>query len=95
MTHIVEKLMSISRTEFAASLAALDATATLDASGQALIKHAGKAVHIAFEKLPDRRLGGLLAMPQARVRIALGGATADEAADFLRRFAIAFQRGGG
>ena len=95
MTRTIEKLMSLSRVEFEMSLVALDPAAVLDANGHASVTFASTEARIRFETLPDRRLGGLLAMPQARVRITLANATDAQAAAFLRRFDIAFQRGGG
>ena len=95
LSHTVEKLMSISRAEFEASLAALDADAKLDAAGQARVGFGGTEALIRFEPLPERRLGGLLALPQARVRITLSSGDTTIQAAFLRRFEIAFQRGGG
>lgn len=51
---------------------------------------------IAFHALPPRRVGGgLLELPQARVTIKFGDVGTAEADAFLRRFDIAFQRGGG
>lgn len=51
---------------------------------------------IEFIALEPRRIGGgLLELPQARVTITLTGVAPDAAAAFLRRFDMAFQRGGG
>jgi hypothetical protein len=50
---------------------------------------------VCFEELPSRRVGGLIAMPQARVTLLLYGLTAPGQAAFLRAFNLAFQRGGG
>lgn len=91
----VVKTMSITRADFARSLARLDGAAVLDASGAALVRAAGICARIQFDALPERRLGGLLAMPQARVAIFLPEASAAEKTGFLTRFDVAFQRGGG
>ena len=95
MSHHIEKIMSISRHEFAASLAALDPNAQLTPAGCAIVTSAGVTAEIRFSALPVLVLGGLLALPQASVRITIADATDAQAADFLRRFDIAFQRGGG
>jgi hypothetical protein len=92
---IVEKLMTITRAELEASLAKLDPAARLDAAGHARVRIAGVAAALTFEALPKRRVGGLISLPQARVTLAFDGTSADERAGFLRRFDIAFQRGGG
>lgn len=92
-----EKLMSITAAEFAASLAAFVPGATLDDQGRVELTVAGVRGLITFETLPNRRLGGLVSMPQARVTLSFPGpgTTPAEARTFIRRFDIAFQRGGG
>ena len=87
--------MSITRAEFEASLAALDPSARLDATGTGPVRAGTTTATISFEALPKLRLGGLLAMPQARVTIAFDGVAEAERAHFLKRFDLAFQRGGG
>ena len=95
MSTMIEKIMSITRTEFEASLTGLDPVAQLDADGIVRVTHAAGHGLIRFEALPKRRLGGLIHMPQARVTIDLAALPAPERSAFLRRFEIAFQRGGG
>ena len=95
MPEVIEKLMSITRAELEHSLAALDPAARLDAAGRAQIAVDGVAAVLTFEELPRRRLGGLIQMPQARVRIEIRSTGPTEAASFRQRFDIAFQRGGG
>lgn len=85
------KLMTITRAEFEKSLAAFDHQAALDARGQVSI--AGAVIR--FEALPPRRPGGLLSLPQARITIETEALDPAQRAAFLRRFDIAFQRGGG
>ncbi len=87
----IVKLMTITRSEFEKSLAAFDPDASLDAHGQVSITGAV----IRFEALPPRRPGGLLSLPQARVTIVVQALGPAERAAFLRRFDVAFQRGGG
>ena len=93
--HRIEKVMSISRREFAASLAALDPEATLSAAAWASVSSGGITAAIRFQALPARVLGGLLSLPQASVEIIFADANEAQVADFLRRFDIVFQRGGG
>ena len=95
MAHTIEKLMSISRAEFEASLTAFDPDAHFDAADRATASAGGVTAIIHFDALPGIILGGLLAMPQARVRITLPACTGAQCAAFLRQFDIAFQRGGG
>lgn len=99
MTGPIVKLMSVSRAEFLASLEHVGGVretpdgqwlCPLDASGLA----AGQAV-IAFAPEQSVRLGGLLELPRARVTIEVTGGSAQAQQQFLRRFDIAFQRGGG
>ena len=87
--------MSITRSDFEKSLAALDPSAQLDATGQARIAADGLTALLQFEPMPNRTLGGLLTLPQARVKLQIEGAEAARMNDFMRRFDIAFQRGGG
>lgn len=94
--RVVVKTMSITRADFARSLARLDGDAVLDAGGCAQVRAAGVHARIQFDALPPRKLGGLLAMPQARVTIALPDEASSAArVGFLARFDVAFQRGGG
>lgn len=95
MPVVIEKLMSITRAELEHSLAALDPAARLDAAGRAQIAVDGVAAVLTFEELPRRRLGGLIHMPQARVRLEIMATGTAAAATFRQRFEIAFQRGGG
>ncbi|MCB1521219.1 MAG: hypothetical protein KDJ37_11685 [Hyphomicrobiaceae bacterium] len=97
-TAIIElvKTMTLTRDEFAKSLAAFAGRPVDIVDGEAELP-AGDAGRVAvrFVALPPRRLGGLLLLPQARVTVVLDGLTEPEAAAFLKRFDLAFQRGGG
>ncbi len=53
------------------------------------------SVRIVYEPLERATLGGLLALPRARVTLHLGELGAAERRAFLARFERAFQRGGG
>lgn len=106
----IEKTMTLSAGEFAKSMAAFAGADVVIEDGRARIPVAGSGgdgdaaassqapgvAEIAFHALPPRRIGGgLLELPQARVTITLEGVEAAHAQAFLRRFDIAFQRGGG
>jgi hypothetical protein len=89
----VEKLMTLSRAEFAMSVAALAPEGC--GANPARVPLGSGWVCICYEALPGVRLGGLLELPRARVIIEFDKASAAEREEFLRRFDIAFQRGGG
>ncbi len=89
------KLMSITRAEFEASLAGLEPSARLDAAGEARLAVGSGVAVIVFAMLLPRTIGGLLRLPQARVSLDLDAVPEAERVSFLRRFEIAFQRGGG
>ena len=91
--------MSVSRAEFLASLE--HAGRVSQTSGDQWVcpleganSADGQAV-ITFSPAASVRLGGLLELPRARVTIRFDGGSAQARASFLRRFEIAFQRGGG
>lgn len=88
---VVVKLMTITREEFQASLAALAAGAALGSDDRAVV---GDAI-VMFEALPKRRIGGLVSLPQARVTLDMSALTVVQRVAFLRHFGISFQRGGG
>lgn len=93
----IEKLMTLSAAEFAKSMTAFAGEGVLIVDGRATVavNDRGGSARISFERLAPRRVGGLLELPQARVTIALTDVPAAEKDSFLRRFDIAFQRGGG
>jgi len=98
-TASVEKLMSLSRTEFVNSVRAFGGEEAAEQAGSServemACGSTGTAT-ITYRALPGARLGGLLELPRACVTLSFAGATPDERADFTRRFDIAFQRGGG
>ncbi|MGD9783869.1 MAG: hypothetical protein AB7E80_14990 [Hyphomicrobiaceae bacterium] len=95
----IVKTMSLSRTEFEKSIAVLGAAASPARAGDRVElaiggESAGRAT-IDFAPLAPRRLGGLLLLPQARVTIEIEDAGEADVAEFLQRFELAFQRGGG
>lgn len=95
--RIIEKTMTLSPAEFTKSMKAFAGDAVVIVGGRATLpvdETAGTAT-IAFSPLPPRRVGGLLELPQAKVIITLVDVSIADAGAFLKRFDIAFQRGGG
>ncbi len=92
----VEKIMALELAEFHRSLKTLAPDVPLE-DGQTDITVATDkgSVRIVYEPLERATLGGLLALPCARVTLHLGGLGAAEKLAFLTRFERAFQRGGG
>jgi len=91
-----QKIMTLTADEFAKSIEAFAGHGVAIEAGRAkLAAGTGGSAEVEFEALPPRRLGGLLLLPQARVTITLAELGQTEAADFLKRFELAFQRGGG
>jgi hypothetical protein len=95
MSTTTKKIMSITHADFERSLVALDPTARLDANGGARVATPDGTVLLRFDALANRRLGGLLSMPQASITLDLGNLPENARDKFLKRFDIAFQRGGG
>ncbi|MCB1513743.1 MAG: hypothetical protein KDJ18_02805 [Hyphomicrobiaceae bacterium] len=95
----IEKTMTLSAGEFAKSMTAFAGEGVEISGGRVKMGvggDTGGSAEIAFEPLPPRRIGGgLLELPQARVTIRFTDVDPGEASVFLRRFDIAFQRGGG
>jgi hypothetical protein len=91
----VEKLMSLTLAEFQATIAPLAGGPLPARETHADIRTGSGRVVIAFEPLPSVRLGGLLDMPRALVSLTYSGVSDEERAAFLKRFDLAFQRGGG
>ena len=88
--------MALDLAEFHRSLKMLaPGQAVAPETSQITLEADGKRVDIAFEALPSETLGGLLALPRARVTLTFEGHSAGEQAAFLTRFDRAFQRGGG
>jgi hypothetical protein len=89
----VEKVMTLSRAEFARGVAALAPEGR--GANPARVPLGSGWVSIRYEALPGVCLGMLLELPRARVIIEFDKVSAVEREAFLRRFDIAFQRGGG
>ncbi len=90
-----ERVMSISPSEFAISIDMLGAH-RVGIKGSKIFDLASGAVEITFEPLPGVRLGGLLALPRAKIELKFSDtvSAADRVA-FVRLFDTSFQRGGG
>jgi hypothetical protein len=91
----IEKLMSISRAEFLASLEHVGGAREVSVGYWTSPLEGGGTADIHFEPVAGVRLGGLLELPRARVSIVLNGGSASARSAFMHRFDLAFQRGGG
>ncbi len=92
----VEKIMSLELAEFHRSLKTLAPDMPLEDGQTDFIIPTDKGkVRIVYEPLERATLGGLLALPRARVMLHLGELDGVEQRAFLTRFERAFQRGGG
>lgn len=92
----VEKIMSLSLREFHRSLKTLSPDAPLEMGERHVIIPAdGGVVRIGYEPLERAILGGLLALPRAKITLEFGTLSDTERRAFLARFDKSFQRGGG
>lgn len=90
----IAKLMSLTEAEFRQPLARLGTPEEISPLQFCFAIGSG-VVTISFEPVRGVRLGGLLELPRACVRLAFDGMTAIEKSEFLRAFELTFQRGGG
>ncbi len=88
------RLMSLSRSEFEASISKLGRHG-LSAAGFPVFDLEEGSVEIRYLPAPPKMFGGLLSLPQAHITLAFDSASESARADFVHRFDIAFQRGGG
>mgnify|MGYP003137897496 CR=1 FL=1 len=90
------KIMSATRAEFLRSLAhfAPDQQYTDDRSSYSFPLTKGQ-VMVETKVLPNRAVTGLLGLPQLEVTLTFKDALAGEEEEFMRRFDLAFRRGGG
>ncbi len=87
--------MSLSAAEFATSIAIMGPCRN-SYTGAKVFELPSGTVEISFEVIAGVRLGGLLALPRAKVTLKFAHSlTPSDRAAFVRRFDIAFQRGGG
>ena len=91
----IEKLMSLSAAEFAASWRCFDASTAPTPGNPVRLPVGGGTVEIGFAPQPGVRLGGLLTLPRAVVSFIFTGVDRGEQAALVLRFDRAFQRGGG
>ncbi len=90
----IEKLMSLTEREFQQTLAKLGEPRPSAACGYEFSTGEG-TVTVTFEPVAGVRLGGLLELPRAKVRLMFRSTTAEERYTFLKAFEFTFQRGGG
>lgn len=90
----VEKLMTLTPVEFAASASRLFGSEVPPGVAVDEPLEAGR-VSIVCLVQPGVRLGGLLELPRAKVTIAFEQVPTSARTAFLKRFDLAFQRGGG
>ncbi|MBX9926551.1 MAG: hypothetical protein K2Y05_09345 [Hyphomicrobiaceae bacterium] len=87
--------MSLTLAEFAVSASRLTGRDTTGGEGVVSLPGGGQA-HIACVPVAGVTLGGLLALPRASVTITFTADTTPASrAAFMKRFDLAFQRGGG
>ena len=91
----ITQVMSLSRNEFAMSMAAFLGSEVALERDTHRVPVASGYVDIGYRELAGVRLGGLLALPRAEVSLEFAGVGEADQRVFLRRFDIAFQRGGG
>ena len=92
---MMEKIMSITLTEFEAGLARLDPAApSTNVSGTYQVPNTDGA-SITFEMLQSTVLGGLMHLPRARVTLHVETLDQEARTKFLAFFDQTFQRGGG
>ena len=94
MGETVQKIMALTAAEFVAGLSNLGGIESTGACEYRARLDDG-FVQLTYERLPDATLGGLLRLPRAKVCLVFEGGTGPSCAEFLRRFDLAFQRGGG
>ena len=90
-----ERVMSISVSEFAISIDMLGPHRD-GANGSKIFDLASGRVEITFESLPGVTLGGLLALPRAKIELKFSDTVSPtDRTTFIRLFDTSFQRGGG
>lgn len=91
----VSRTMGLTHREFLRSLPAAVAGMAYRVQGSRIfLSDTGRRVQILLGREQERRLGSLQ-LPQTRVSLSLEGFSEEERKTFLRRFDLAFQRGGG
>ena len=96
MPDTTKKIMSLTLADFHRGVHALaPGLTTGQEQTEVVIPDGAATVRITYETLESTTLGGLLALPQARVTIHHSSGDAAVRTAFLARFDQAFQRGGG
>lgn len=96
MSDKITKLMSANPNEFARSMEHLTRDMAHHVQGDAtVIELPGGTAAITYTPKEGRRLSPLLVMPAADVSIAFEGVSDVDRTDFVAKFDLAFQRGGG
>ncbi len=90
----IEKLMSLSRQEFQNSMG-LFLDGTPPETDSVAVPLDGGSVTVSYVAKEGVVLGGLMALPRAEVSLAFDGVNGTARETFMRKFDIAFQRGGG
>ena len=93
-TSDTRKLMSCTVAEFKASMGFVGGMSEQSDGTWSGPAGDGRAL-IRYQPQPGVKLGGLLEVPRAVISISIDGANPAERAAFLKRFELAFQRGGG
>jgi ribosome recycling factor len=92
----VEKLMALTLAEFHRPLKTLAPKVSLNEKQTEIEITADKSnVRVVYEALESATLGGLLALPRARVTLHLDELDQSQRQAFIKAFDKAFQRGGG
>jgi hypothetical protein len=87
--------MGLSHREFMRTLPAAIAPLKFQLDDKTIsIDHPGGDVQIHLQEMPDRRIGAIK-IPKTSVEFRFSGLSQDERAQFIHRFDLHFQRGGG
>ena len=92
----IKKIMSTTKSEFFRSLEHFAPNRDFDTSQTSFSFPANEGqAEISYRPLPDRKVTGLLSLPQMEVSIAFEGASDQAREAFMEAFDLAFRRGGG
>lgn len=94
-TALVEKTMSLAPHEFVTGCQRLADDGDAVGERSATLAVGSGSVEITYEPLGSVRLGGLLELPRAKVRLNYIDVATEDQLNFTKKFEIAFQRGGG
>lgn len=93
---VIEKIMSLAPHEFVTGCTRLAGADDSVSDQEATIAVGSGRVVIRYQPMEGVRLGGLLALPRAKVTLTYTPEVSeDEQARFTHRFDMTFQRGGG